>query len=219
MERKIYKWWYDHIHSRFYDPLVKLLSVPFGGEAKFRRRMIAPVSFSENEKILDMCCGTGGATFYISEKAGKTCEITGTDMSTGQLKHARKRQYFCPTKFIEGDVEHTDFQNDTFDKVFIAYATHEMVRESRLAALREARRVLKPDGLVVVLDLDDPPEMWLRLLFGFLALYWLPCNFENKTRRDMFRHGLVNEVKEIGFSDVRKYSCYRGILQTVIGRN
>lgn len=198
--------------------MIKWLALPFGGEAKFRRTVIAPVSFNENEKILDMCCGTGGATFYISEKAGETCEITGVDISTGQLKRAYKRSYCCPTKSIEGDVEHTVFQDDTFDKVFITHAIHEMVRKSRLATLSEAKRVLKPHGQVVVLEIDDPHEIWVKLLFGFWAMYWLPGNFETKTRRDMFRHGLDSELKEIGFSDVQKYSCYRGVLQTVMGR-
>lgn len=219
MERMIYKWWYDHIQSTFYNPLIKWLTIPFGGEANFRRVVITPISFNKNEKILDMCCGTGGATFYISEKAGETCEITGIDISTGQLKRACKRKYFCPTKFVKGDVEHTTFQDDMFDKVLITHAIHEMIRESRLATLREARRVLKPDGQVILLEIDDPHEVWVKLLFGFWAMYWLPGNFETKTRRDMFRHGLDHEVRECGFRDVRKYSFFRGVLQTVIGRN
>jgi len=217
MNKKLYKWWYDHIESRFYNLMVKWIALPFGGETAVRRTMVEPVVFESGEKILEMCCGTGGATFFISEKASNGSEIIGMDLSSGQLRHAGKRQYHCPTQFIEGDVTNAPFEDNSFDKVFITHAIHEMPRESRLKTLRQARRVLKAGGEVVVLELDNPESVWLRMVVGLWFFYWLPGNFETRTRRDMLRHGLSNEVKESGFVDVRKYSANRGIFQTVIG--
>ncbi|KPL22017.1 MAG: hypothetical protein AMJ75_08880 [Phycisphaerae bacterium SM1_79] len=217
METKLYKWWYDHIESKFYNPMIKWIALPFGGETKLRRALIEPVSFGDGEKILEMCCGTGGATVFISERAGHGCEIIGMDLSSGQLKYAKKRKYACPTQFIEGDVTGTEFEDGSFDTVFITHAVHEMPRESRLQTLQEARRLLRPEGRVIVLEIDNPPNVWLRLLIGFCFFYWLPGNFETPTRRDMFKRGLSNEVKESGFVDVRKYSIYHGVFQTVIG--
>ena len=100
MSKKLYKWWYDNIESKFYNVMIKWLSLPFGGERRMRRKMIEPISFKQGERILDMCCGTGGASFFISEKAGKECEITGMDLSSGQLQYAKRRQYYCPTRFV-----------------------------------------------------------------------------------------------------------------------
>ncbi|MHC4328261.1 MAG: class I SAM-dependent methyltransferase [Planctomycetota bacterium] len=217
MNRKRYKWWYDHVESKFYDLLIWWLALPFGGEAKLRREILEPVSFGPGEKILEMCCGTGGATVFISEKAGAGCEIVGIDLSSGQLERAGRKKYSCPTQFVEGDVTDTAFDSDSFDKVFITHAIHEMYREDRLKTLKEARRVLKQKGQVIVLEIDNPPNVWVRLLFGFLAFYWLPGNFETPTRRDMFKRGLDNEVKESGFVDVKKYSIRHGVLQTVVG--
>lgn len=217
MNKKLYKWWYDNIESKFYNLMAKWLLLPLGGETAFRRTMIEPVSFEDGETILDMCCGTGGATFFISEKAGNASEIIGMDLSSGQLHYARKRQYCCPTRFIEGDVTSTTFQDDSFDKIFVTHAIHEMPRESRLQTLCEAKRLLRPQGQVIVLELDNPPSIWLRILVGLWGFYWLPGNFETPTRRDMLRHGVSNELKESGFINVTKYSAYRGIFQTVIG--
>jgi len=217
MNKKLYKWWYDNIGSRFYNLLLKWLSLPFGGEKKMRSKLIEPVSFKEGEHILEMCCGTGGATFFISEKAGKKSEITGMDLSSGQLHYARKRQYYRPTQFIEGDVTNTTFRENSFDKVFITHALHEMQRQARLMTLKEAKRVLKDNGEVIIFELDNPPSVWLRILIGTFFLYWLPGNFETPTRRDMLRCGLSNEVKESGFVNVMKHSMCRGIFQTVIG--
>ncbi|MHC4165864.1 MAG: class I SAM-dependent methyltransferase [Planctomycetota bacterium] len=217
MKKQSYKWWYDHIESKFYDLLIKAIALPLGGEARLRREILEPVSFEPGEKILEMCCGTGGATIYISEKAGAACEIVAVDLSSGQLQRARGKKYSCPTEFVEGDVTGTAFDSNSFDKVFITHAIHEMYREDRLKTLKEARRVLKQNGQVVVLEIDDPPSLWVRLLFGFIAFYWLPGNFETPTRRDMFKRGLDNEVRESGFVDVQKYSIRRGVLQTVTG--
>ncbi|MFC1712225.1 class I SAM-dependent methyltransferase [Candidatus Poribacteria bacterium] len=197
--------------------MTRFMSLPLGGEARLRRAMIAPVSFQEQERILEMCCGTGGATVFIARKAKETTEIIGMDLSSGQLKRARKRTYDCETRFVEGDVSNASFLNDSFDKVFITHAIHEMPREMRLRALSEARRVLRKQGEVVVLELDNPPNIVVRAAVGFWALYWLPGNFETPTRRDLMKHGLVNEVKESGFVNVRKYPSHHGIFQTVIG--
>ena len=160
---------------------------------------------------------SGGATVFICEKAGPGCEITGIDLSSGQLQRARRKQYSCATEFVEGDVTATSFESESFDKVFITHAIHEMYREDRLKTLKEARRVLRHQGQVIVLEIDNPPDMWVRLLFGFIALYWLPGNFETPTRREMFKYGLDNEVKESGFVDVKKHSTHRGVFQTVTG--
>jgi len=217
MNMSAYKWFYDNIHSHYYNLMMKWFSIPLGGETRFRRTMITPVSFEEREKILEMCCGTGGTTVFIAQEAEETTEIIGMDLSSGQLRHARKREYSRKIQFIEGDVTNTCFLDDSFDKVFITHAIHEMPRDMRLKTLHEARRVLKDQGEVVVLELDNPSSIMLRALVGLWGLYWLPGNFETPTRKDMFKHGLSNEVKESGFANVRKYSAYHGIFQTVIG--
>lgn len=216
MHTRWYKWFYDHIHSKYYNFMVAWLLLPFGGEAKWRQRMIKPVSFKHHELILEMCCGTGGATVHISKLTKNMTNIIGMDLSSGQIYYAKKRTYICPINFIEGDVTKASFQNNIFDKVFITHAIHEMSRNYRLQTLYEARRVLKPRGELIVLELDNPPSLWRRILIGFWFLYWLPGNFETPTRRDMFKHGVKYEIQEAGFINVKKYSTHHGIFQTVI---
>jgi len=182
------------------------------------RNILEPISFSEGETILEMCSGTGGATFYISEKAENKSRIIGIDLSTGQLQQAQKRNYDCPTQFIEGNVTYAPFQDESFDKIFISHAIHEMSRELRYKTLQEAKRILKPDGEIIVMEMDLPPSFFIKVFLALWTFYWLPGNFERPTLLDMLKHGLVIEVKENGFRDVRKYSAYRNVFQTVIGR-
>lgn len=213
-----YNWFYDHVACHYYNLAMKYCFLPFGGERKVRKELIATVSFAPEDKILDMCCGTGGATFVIAEKAGSSCEITGIDISSGQLRIANKNNIFDNVNFSKADAAATDFEDNTFDKVFITHALHEMDRPKRMEALNEARRVLKENGLLVVLEVDNPGSILIRLLVGLWLFYWLPFNFETRTRRDMIRNGLGNEVIESGFTELQKIPYCNGIFQTVLGK-
>ncbi|MCK4657058.1 MAG: methyltransferase domain-containing protein [candidate division Zixibacteria bacterium] len=217
LSKKSYKWFYDNVQSRYYNLLMKYCFMPFGGEVKCRAELIESVDFSDNEEILDMCCGTGGATCAIARRAGSCCRIIGMDLSSGQIRAARKRTYLDNVEFVVGDVTFTGFEDGYFDKVFITHALHEMRRADRLKVLHEARRILRPDGKVVILELDNPESFIVRLFVGLWFFYWLPFNFETPTRRDMLKYGLANEVGETGFRNVRKVSKYRGVFQIVEG--
>lgn len=218
-ERKWYKWFYNNIHSRQYDLLIRWFLWPFGGEKKFREEMMRPVELSNDERILDLCCGTGSSTFVIREKAGEKAEIIGCDLSRGQIKRARKKNNFNNVRFIEADATSTGFEDGYFDKVFIAHALHEMPRKIRLKVLTEARRAMKEGGKLIIFELDNPDNLKRRLLLGLWLGYWVPwpINFENRTRRDMLRYGVTKEVRDKGFKNVQKISKFQGTMQVVIG--
>ena len=215
LNKRSYRWFYDHIHSRYYDLMTKWFMLPFGGEGRLRKRLLEAVSFGPTDTILDMCCGTGSATFAIAEKAGDQARIVGLDLSIGQLRRAQAKNRLSNVRFLQGDSTNTSFNDGCFDKVFVTHAIHEMQRKDRLATLTEVRRLLKPDGTVLVLELDNPSSLFVRIIVGFWFFYWLPFNFETPTRRDMFRRGVVNEVREAGFEDVTKASFFHGVLQVV----
>jgi demethylmenaquinone methyltransferase/2-methoxy-6-polyprenyl-1,4-benzoquinol methylase len=217
-DRKLYTWFYDTIQSRYYNLLLKWCFLPLGGERRVRREMLEVVALRPGERILDMCCGTGNTTFAIAEKVGSRTEIKAIDLSSGQIRVAKKRNRFPNIEFMVMDASDTSFGEGTFDKVIIPHAIHEMPRATRLAVLREARRILVEGGTLVVLEMDNPPSLFLRLFIGFWWFYWLPFNFETPTRRNMLSHGLEKEVREAGFSSVSKSSFFKRVLQVVQGR-
>jgi ubiquinone/menaquinone biosynthesis C-methylase UbiE len=216
--RKLYRWFYDHIHSKYYNLLMKWCALPFGSEKKMRQTMLEVVPLQPGDRVLDMCCGTGNTTFAIAERVGERSEIEGIDLSRGQIRVAKRQNRFSNVKFMVMDASQTCFREGDFDKVVIPHALHEMSRTTRLAVLREARRVLRDGGTLAVMELDNPPGWLLRLFVGFWCFYWLPFNFETPTRRDMMRHGVAEEVREAGFGDVSKTSMYNGVLQVVQGK-
>lgn len=213
-----YRWFYDNVQSRYYDLLMKWCFLPFGGEEKVRTRLLESIALHPGEKILDLGCGTGNATFAIAAKAPQRVRIFGLDLSLGQLRRAAAKNRLASVAFVGGDARATCFPEAYFDKVFVTHMIHELPRHDRLAVLKEAHRVLKPDGTLVMLELDDPPSLLLRGLLALWWFYWLPLNFETPTRRDMFRCVLSKEVEQAGFAGVRKTSIARGAFQVVEGK-
>jgi len=241
----IYRWFYDHIHCRYYDLVMRWCFLPFGGERRCRRQLLTSVLWSESECILELCCGTGGATQSIVAAAsrglayrglasrgladsrlangcemgcGDGCRFIGLDQSVGQLRYAARKTDLASVVLVAGDAARVCFPDGSFDKVIITHALHEMMHSQRLRVLREAWRVLRDGGEVVILELDRPPGWLWRQFVAFWLFYWLPFNFETPTRRDMIRHGLTNEVAATGFQEVRKISYGGGALQTVKGK-
>lgn len=216
--KKTYKWFYDNIQSHYYNLLIKWCFWPLGGEKKVRDGLMAGLEFSPGDKILDMCCGTGGATFAIAGMVGMTgnkVEITAMDLSSGQIGVAKRVNPYDNVKFIVCDATSTCFKRDYFDMVFIPHALHEMRKKLRLSVLGEAKNVLKENGKLIILELDNPKSFFVRLFIWFWFFYWLPFNFETPTRRDMLRHGLTNEVEEAGSRNIKKVNLHRGIFQVV----
>ncbi len=219
-KRPFYKWFYDHVHSHDYDIVMRWVLWPFGGEEHFRREMMTSVDLTGARRVLDLCCGTGSSSRAIRSRADASAQVLGADLSLGQLRQAKRKRDLADVPLVEADATQIPFAAGCFDAVVIPHALHEMPRATRIAALRDARRVLRRAGRVFVLDLDDPPSLLLRLLLGLWLGYWLPypLNFENPTRRDMVRHGLLNELTQAGFGDAEKISKFRGTMQVVTAR-
>src|SRR3990172_2919489 len=77
--------------ARFYDPLIKLVFLPCGGEKRFRKRCLDFAALSEGDRVLDLCCGTGTLTHLIAERIGASGQVIGLDLSPAMLERARQK--------------------------------------------------------------------------------------------------------------------------------
>jgi ubiquinone/menaquinone biosynthesis C-methylase UbiE len=98
--------------------------------------------------VLDVGCGYGSNFEYLT----KATHITGIDVSPVMLGMARvhARQLNIEVDLRQGDVEHLDFPDHTFDTVISALATCSYLNP--IAALHEMKRVCKPDGRLLLLE-------------------------------------------------------------------
>lgn len=148
--------------ARRYDHQVEIL---FSGTAGAMRRLILPVLKHHTRgqgHWLELGCGTGSATRSVLETF-PTTKVTAMDLSAPYLKIAQEHlRRYSNVGFLQADVTDLDFKNDTFDAVYSVFMLHELPKAERESMLREAYRVLRPGGVMVVADSlqkGDEPEL------------------------------------------------------------
>jgi ubiquinone/menaquinone biosynthesis C-methylase UbiE len=105
---------------------------------------------SPTDTILDVACGTGEfERLLLAEYSSQ--QIVGVDISEKMLAIAKQKCSAYPqVSFQIASVSTLPFDNDSFDVIVSANSFHYF--DAPLAALKEMRRVLKPDGKVIILD-------------------------------------------------------------------
>lgn len=120
------------------------------------------------EKILDLGCGNGRLFEFLKNKK---VDYIGIDSSEKLIETAKKK--FPKAKFQRADALNLPFPNNFFDKIYsIAVLHHIPSEEFRLQFLREAKRVLKPEGLLIltVWKFHQPKELYLILRYTISKL-------------------------------------------------
>ncbi|MBP0011278.1 class I SAM-dependent methyltransferase [Roseofilum sp. Belize Diploria] len=144
---------------------------------------------NSDTEILDLCCGSGQATQVLVTYSDK---VTGLDASPLSLKRAQ--QNVPQAKFMEGFAENMPLENESFDLVHTSAALHEMSPEQLEEILREAYRVLKPEGVLAIADFHPPTNpIFIPGLYLFLFL------FETETAWQLLKTDLRRTLQDIGF--------------------
>jgi 2-polyprenyl-3-methyl-5-hydroxy-6-metoxy-1,4-benzoquinol methylase len=96
-------------------------------------------------KVLDAACGTGYGSSILA--AAGAAEVFGVDLDASAVS-AADAATAQSVRIVQGDVAELPFQDDEFD-VVVSFETIEHVEDGD-ATLREFRRVLRPDGLLIL---------------------------------------------------------------------
>lgn len=134
-----------------YDVMVDRATRPL------RRISLNKIDFTGNPDVLIMGIGTGLDIPYLDERAN----YTGIDITNAMLNKARRRAQDRPELTIrlqQADAMALPFANDSYD-VVVMHLILAVVPDS-IAALKEACRVLKPGGQLLILDKFLRPGEW-----------------------------------------------------------
>jgi ubiquinone/menaquinone biosynthesis C-methylase UbiE len=144
----------------FYDPFNWLL----GGDA-LRRPLVKQGSIEAGHRILDIGCGTGALTILIKQTHPQA-DVVGLDPDPKALEIARRkmRRAGLSIAFVVGYGSRLDYADATFDRVFSSLMLHHLMRDEKVATLREVKRVLKPTGSLHVLDFGPPRSALTRAI-------------------------------------------------------
>ena len=153
--------------TRFYDPIVRWTT----REAAFKRALLAQVVADRPRHVLDLGCGTGTLTIAIA-KALPDAAVSGLDADAEALAIAahKGRRAGVRLGLHKGFSTAMPFGNAQFDCVVSSLFFHHLTRETKIATLREVRRVLAPDGWLHVADWGKPSNALMRALFFMVQL-------------------------------------------------
>jgi len=163
------------------------------------------------ERVLDAGCGIGGSSMWLAQERG--AEVVGITLVSQQVEvareHAARRGLTDRARFEVADYTRTSFPDDSFDVVWALEST--CCVASKIEFYREAARVLRPGGRVVIADgfrkarpLDPTAE---GLLQEWLPL-WAVADIDTREEH-------LDNLAATGFTDVRIEDITANVLPSI----
>lgn len=217
--------------AEHYDVMNTILS--FRRHKAWRKFTMKKMRVQPGESAIDVCCGTCDWTISLAE-ASKTGKVVGIDFSNkmlavGEIK-IQKKGLNNQIELVQGDAMKLPFPDNTFDHATIGFALRNV--PDFVHVLKEMKRVVKPGGQVVSLELSKPTSPIFRKIYLFYFEKVLPILgklFAN--RYEQYRwlpESLVTfpdyqelrriMVEEVGLEEVEVYPLTLGITAVHLGR-
>ena len=125
--------------------------------------------------MLDVGCGTGVLTRLAAEAVGTSGKAIGIDPAPKMILTARKNASAerSSAEFRIAAIEDLPFEDNSFDCVLSSLMLHHLPPDLKLLGLGEVKRVLRPGGRLVLVDIGRPesrlwwPVLWPLLLWSF----------------------------------------------------
>lgn len=163
---------FDDISPK-YDFLNHFLSM--GIDKGWRRKLVKILSERNPGTVLDVATGTGDLAMAIAR--GCKARISGIDIAEKMIEIGQRKVEAAGLDgritFRPGDAEKIPFSDGTFDAVTVAFGVRNY--EDLPQGLREMRRVMRPGGLMLVLEFSHPERFPVRQLYAFYSRYIIPA--------------------------------------------
>lgn len=174
------------------------------------------LDLSDGQKVLDLAAGTAVSTVGLAE-SGAWC--VAADFSLGMLNRGRDRA----VPKVAADALRLPFRDGVFDAVTVSFGLRNM--SDTVAALREARRVVRPGGRIVVCEFSTPVFRPFRFVYLNYLMRALPAMARRvSSNPDAYRYlaesirawpdqrALAELVAKAGWADVEWLNLTGGIV-------
>ena len=161
--------------ARHYDWMGHLLG--FGSGLYYRRRTLALAGLRPHMKLLDVATGTGQVARAATRILGDPRAVMGLDPSVGMLREARKVH---AGPLVQGRAEAIPVRDDVFDMLSMGFALRHVATLE--VAFAEYRRVLKPGGRLLLLEVSRPRSAVIRWAIRVYLQQVLPLIVRISTR-------------------------------------
>jgi SAM-dependent methyltransferase len=125
---------------------------------------------SHTDRVLDLCCGNGLITVRL---ANRVRHMTGVDFSRILLAQAEQISNAANIEYFFGDARAVSSLSEigTFDKIFVSAAFQYFDEEMGCDVLAGLRRVIRPNGLVAIMDIPDRQHKVVHELQSLVRLF------------------------------------------------
>ena len=150
-------------------------AMTMGIDIWWRRLAVKRLKRIRPTSILDVATGTGDFAIQLHNTLHPQ-HITGVDLSQGMLDEAvrkvKQKGLDGAITFEQGDCMALRMKDETFDAVTVAFGVRKF--EHLLQGYREMARVLKPGGMLCVLELSTPTHPLIRWFYDLYTLHIIP---------------------------------------------
>lgn len=177
-----------------YDGLNRVIS--FGIDVKWRKKVLQLVAAKNPETILDIATGTGDLAILMAKTNAKN--IIGLDISSGMLEVGKKKiaekKLDSVIEMVLGDSENIPFPDNHFDAITVSFGIRNF--ETLEKGLQEILRVLKPNGIFVILETSVPEKMPFKQGYQFYTRFILPV-IGRLFSKDNVAYGYLSESASV----------------------
>lgn len=219
-----------------YDLLNHLLS--FNLDKRWRKRTVerlADVLAQPHVKVLDLCCGTGDVLLTMESRRGVLAEsrraVLGSDFCHPMLIEARRKiegaRLHSP--LFEADALSLPLARESLDLITVAFGFRNLANYQR--GLYELERVLKPGGVLAVLEFSQPTNRVFGALYRFFSKHVLPLvgglisgsrdaysYLPESIRKFPRPEELAHQMRDCGFSSVEFERMTFGVVALHVAR-
>lgn len=163
MENRIY-----HVYEAIGEDYNKIQDIrTLGIHRAVKLRLAHEIAGEHPQKVLEVCCGTGGFSFALARFDHKI-RIDAVDFSDEMIRAAnarKRRDGFRKVVFYQENAKHLSFPNDTYDCVVCAFGI--LQTDDPIRILAEMKRVLKPDGRLYLLEESICDDKYIKMFRHF----------------------------------------------------
>jgi demethylmenaquinone methyltransferase / 2-methoxy-6-polyprenyl-1,4-benzoquinol methylase len=198
----------------------------------WRKSLVKWSEAREGQSVLDCATGTGDLAIEFKKAVGTSGKVIGTDFSPGMLgpAPAKAAKAGLDITFAQADVTDLAYADDSFDISSISFGIRNVENPGK--GLSELARVVRPGGVVMVLEFGQPNVPGFRQAYEFYSRHILPRVGGLVTgRREAYeylqdssaqfpcREGFVQLMRDTGrFSDIEFRAVSFGIAYLYKGR-
>jgi demethylmenaquinone methyltransferase/2-methoxy-6-polyprenyl-1,4-benzoquinol methylase len=158
--------------AKRYDALNRLVSA--GSDIRWRNKVVGIVKKHQPVNVLDVATGTGDLAIALAKTNAE--QIIGLDVAKNMLEVAEQKitkKNLLNVSMVSGDAESLPYSVNTFDAVTVSFGVRNF--ENLELGLTEIQRVLKENGLLVILETSVPAKFPFKQGYKCYTKYLMPA--------------------------------------------